>query len=608
MSIDVGKPDLGSLMPDNSQFLIPLYQRPYEWEMTQWKTLWEDLQSAYSRRKSAPSYTHFFGPVVTINFSPLIPLPITQQFLVDGQQRLTTVAVLAKALHDTLADEADADYKNPLQRLFRNSAEDVEHIPKVVPGRNDREAFLDVMGIVKGAENAHSLLHRAHRYFSNQVGEWKSEVSPDTLKTEIHNLFMALIKGFRLVQIGLDIHESCYEIFDSLNRKGTELEPADEVRNYCFMLLATRDEASVRDLYDRYWYPMERTVLEPGAERGPSKDLNHFFQVWGVMSLGEQFAERQVATYLTKLLADRAKRIAQQTLGNGEPSPQMRATVAADFTQEVHGFSSSYRRAHWPVTIDTPGEATVRARIQQANALGVKGAADPLMLILMHRYAAMPGNMDGFMRCIDILESYVVRRALCGISAKQENRIFAGLAHKVYELIQDQPDTTIGSIAASLQSDLQARSDDSDDRWPKDDKLKEGLRLARLYKNRRPLVKMVLRMIELRQPGLQQTSFASYEVEHVMPVDLTAEWKEHLGAEAQSVHEQYKNTIGNLVLLTHEENMATGQLLLAAKRNVYAKCVLVSTRWLCNYQKWGKQEILERADWIFDQVRNLWPR
>ncbi len=65
MSIDVAKPELGALMPNNAQFLIPLYQRTYEWELRHWKVLWEDLVSAYERRKTNPAYTHFFGPVAT---------------------------------------------------------------------------------------------------------------------------------------------------------------------------------------------------------------------------------------------------------------------------------------------------------------------------------------------------------------------------------------------------------------------------------------------------------------------------------------------------------------------------------------------------------------
>jgi len=610
MSIDVAKPELGTLMPNNAQFLIPLYQRTYEWEMKHWKVLWEDLVSAYIRRKTNPAYTHFFGPVVTINFVPLIPQLVNQQHLVDGQQRITTVTILAKALFDVLGDGASLDYQSALQSLFSNSTENQAHKPKVMPGKHDRPGYLSVMGIAPQENLPETQFDRAYRFFRNKAAEWRDDLPSAVRSDEIHMLFMTLTQGFRLVQIGLGPNESCYEIFDSLNSKGTELLPADEVRNYCFMLLAVRSETAVQCTYDNYWYPMEQQMAQPGTTEGISLNLSAFLRAWGTMRLGEQFAERQLAAYLSsRVVEQRAKVIAVTARGgNSEPVPQEQAEAAEEFVKEVHGYSASFRRMQWPQTISDPGELSVRRRLERAQSFGVAGAADPLVLLLLNRYAAQPGNMDGFMKCLQILESYTVRRTLSGISGKQNNRVFSGLAHILYNLVRQEGETTMNSLAARLQDLLLAKPNDSDDRWPTDTEVRDGMRTARLYKNCRTLVKDLLVAVEVSLDGHTQTTFASCEVEHIMPKELTDEWTQDLGPTAGTLHDRLKNTIGNLVLLTREEQMAAGQKRLDGKKTVYAGSSLLTTKWICNYGTWGETQIHERSDWLYERVRQLWPR
>ena len=610
MSIDVAKPDLKTLMPDNAQFLIPLYQRPYEWGMANWRELWEDLDNTYKRRKANSVYSHFFGPVVTINFQPLIPQLVNQQHLVDGQQRITTITLLAKALFDVLGEDADADYQTSIRSLFQNNSENQEHKPKVVPGKHDKTAYLSVMGITPEVEGSETLLERAYTFFSNKETEWRGLLPPLERKAEVHLLFMTLTKGFSLVQIGLGPNESCYEIFNSLNRKGTSLLPADEVRNYCFMLLAVRGESNLQEIYDTYWHPMERLMISPDGMGDLSQNLSDYLRGWGTLRLGEQFAVRNLAAYLSsRVIEQRAKEIAANARGtNSEPVPKEQADAAEEFTKEIYAYSIPFRRMRWPQTISDPGEQAVCSRLENSQLLGVAGAADPLVLFLLKMYDAKPGNMDGFIKCMRILESYTVRRTLAGISGKQNNRVFAGLAHSLYEHVQQNGQMMMTHLAAKLQELLLAKTDDSDDRWPNDIEVRDGMRTARLYKNSRSLVKNLLIAIERNLDGHTQTKFSSYEVEHIMPNELTEEWSQELGANAVSLHDRLKNTIGNLVLLTHEEQIAAGQKRLNGKKTVYAESTLLATKWVCNYDSWGENQIFAHSDWFYEQIRQLWPR
>jgi len=83
------------------QNLVPLFQRPYTWGERQWRTLWEDVLAFYGRQGADPNSTHFMGAVVTMP-ARSVPVGVSKFLVIDGQQRLTTIATLLCAIRDEL--------------------------------------------------------------------------------------------------------------------------------------------------------------------------------------------------------------------------------------------------------------------------------------------------------------------------------------------------------------------------------------------------------------------------------------------------------------------------------------------------------------------------
>lgn len=99
MKIDKGRIINDFIEPNKRQYAIPVYQRNYEWSKEQCVKLFEDIVQAYKKDR-----THFCGSVV---YAPLKEEQnIHYYIIIDGQQRLTTIYLLLKALIDLAENDA----------------------------------------------------------------------------------------------------------------------------------------------------------------------------------------------------------------------------------------------------------------------------------------------------------------------------------------------------------------------------------------------------------------------------------------------------------------------------------------------------------------------
>jgi hypothetical protein len=163
-------------------------------------------------------------------------------------------------------------------------------------------------------------------------------------------------------------------------------------------------------------------------------------------------------------------------------------------------------------------------------------------------------------------------------------------------------------VAQFLQTSLATRSNTTDDRWPRDDEFREGFVSRDFYRQggKAKFTKALLMAIERRRPGCQVADFTNYEIEHIMADVLTNAWRQHLGANADRIHREYRNRFGNLTLL--EAGLNNGQGLLDEKRQVYQNCACIITQEVCLNQDWNTATIEARAQQMFESARLIWPR
>ena len=596
-----------------NQFLIPVYQRNYEWTQDHWVDLWADLLYTKAKREATNCrYGHFFGTMCTISLPAVAFGGQTKFFLVDGQQRLMTVVLLAKAMRDVLRARGDVEesHLNTLTTIYAVNRD--LQVLRIIPARSDATAFREILTNDPTNPQENSPLFSAYRFLKERFEEWLYSVPPNQTNDQVAGLLRTLLEGFEIVQLALPNSDQCYEIFQSLNDRGTPLKEADKVRNLCFMNLAQRPNLT-SEQSDAYvarvhspldsteetnsWIQMEEVVTDVERAFGEDGDLTDFMMRWGILVGGDQFGRHKTSTQLQIILDDRI-RARSQTVTEADPRQ-----VTADVTEEFIREMSSYRRAYKTLRLpdSLPHDAAVlRAKLQRVQRLGVGMASAPLVLYLLRQWQSNRQAEAAVLRCLNMLESYTVRRYLCQYNAKSDNRVFAAIGHSLY-----QNQVTGDQLAQALFAQLNAQQEIN--LWPGDETLLRESELANVYTGRAAIAKEVLVLLE-REAGTQFQN-ANFQMEHILPRQvLTDWWRSHLGPEAESIHRRYRNTIGNLLLLTDTENLAAGTNSFEDKKSVYADADRVLVREVSGYQTWKETDIKRRTRRLNTISVQLWRR
>ena len=241
------------LSQNGQQYKIPVYQRNYEWSREQCKKLFEDIVQASKRNQ-----LHFTGSIV---YQPLAPIKgINNNIVIDGQQRLTTIYILIKALVDKAV--SDAEKLMPLAALFNTDQFNQYNLDettkvKLKPAKDNNDQLLALLYDKHDQIDKACEIYRNYLYFCELIEEQqKSGISVSDIYRGIGLLTVAVIQ--------LDNNDKAQEIFERINSTGIPLSLADKIRNYILMTDVDQDR-----LYEDYWLKIERLL--------PREQLSAFF-------------------------------------------------------------------------------------------------------------------------------------------------------------------------------------------------------------------------------------------------------------------------------------------------------------------------------------------
>ena len=222
----------------DTNFVIPVYQRNYDWKKEQCKQLYDDLVNMIKYKYKS----HFFGTIVSIyNDSGRN----REYLIIDGQQRITTISILLLAIVNIIKEnrlKANGIIKEKLtnQYLINQYCEDDDRKLKLKPIKNDRQAFEKLFYNEDFIEDSN--ITSNYKYFYNRIID--GDVS-------INELFEAIEK-LMIVEIELKNGEDDPQlIFESLNSTGLDLTDADKVRNFILMGKSSKVQEK---LYNKYFF------------------------------------------------------------------------------------------------------------------------------------------------------------------------------------------------------------------------------------------------------------------------------------------------------------------------------------------------------------------
>lgn len=595
------------LFDGKRRYLIPLYQRQYAWKVSpQLELLWHDIarETARLEKGGVTVAPHFMGAMVIAQVKTY-GRQVPSYEVIDGQQRLTTFQLLMIALRD-VARIYSPEYAAEAGKHLLNDGV-MEHAQierfKLWPTLSDRRAFaaaVDPEAILPEADVAEveegvvRPATAAHAYFVEQI---KAYVAPDGIYDafKLEKLFEALKSGLAVVAIELEGGDDPQTIFETLNSRGVDLTAGDLMRNFIFQratgLGLEGANLIVDSLYRRYWLPLDNWFWREGDTRGrltrPRLD-------W---LLSDHLAMMKAELVSVETLFDGYRRwIVDKTPFDGDVEAELKAIAAS---------ASVFRRLTGYDRDDVLGRF---GRFSRAFDVST---ATPLVLYLGTTIAD-PAELGSALACI---ESFIVRRDICGLTTAGYNKIFTDLIARLREV--ERP-----ALLATLRDGLAAGTLDSV-RWPDDGEFGDAWRSRTQYKPARQgrLRHLFERIEERKRANVDEIVEIRTDLtlEHIMPQKWRAHWPipgfdledeaapsaEYLSR--QGAREARVHTMGNLTLLTHALNASVSNGAFSVKMPaIRAQSALILNRELHDHDVWNEEMITARGASLFKVAAQLW--
>jgi hypothetical protein len=532
------------------QLVVPLFQRPYEWGQKEWEALWADLLEQYECADEESLASHFTGAIVTAP-ARSVPVGVSKYLVIDGQQRVTTLAIIICAMR-SFAGQDTARYRK-LTRLLINEDDDGLDYFKLLPTQPDRTAF---EGIILQRPLPGTRFAQAFEFFKKKLGGSDSDGAPIDLER-----FSDVVQNrVTVVAIHLGDTDDPYLIFESLNAKGAPLTQADLIRNYLLLRLHSNEQQAA---YEAYWLPMQQRLT--------GEHLTEFMRQF-LMLTGEEVAKSAIYAVLKKRLLSFSDPAIGHELSRMERASVLYAQVVGliDFGEEsvANGLA---RLRRWEVA-----------------------TANPFILKLLEAHSQEKVTTADVASCLEIIESFTVRRAVCAVPTNQLKRIFLSVT-------KDMPHSGVPAwLSATLAGGASGR------RWPKDEEFKEALLRYRAYAQPLDRCKFLLENIEERHGHKEAASFTNATIEHVMPQTLSEEWRSALGTKAQEIYERWLDVLANLTLTAYNSELSN--LPFSEKRQLLAESHFEMNKWIAAREKWGEEELTMRSELLFMKAKEIWMR
>lgn len=571
------------LLQGSKVFVVPRFQRRYDWRLPRWQPFWEDLLHEYATEHDySQEYSgHFLGSVV-LHPAPGPASTLMRHLVIDGQQRLTTLLVLLAALRDVHSElDPRWDPKTIDDQYLRNPyAKRSDEAERLLPTEPDRIAYVRTVrdGIPTDGVGA------AYDYFVARIREWASTPGADLEKLET-TILLHLI----LVEINTSHGDSVNAIFNTLNSKNQPLTPPDLVRNE--LLLHVGDEQA-EVAYLRYWSPMEqRLVSVKRTASGPENNPAEFKTfLWA--------REAAHAPGVTKegLFPYFEKRLREQLKGLDPDRRKTRAMELVKETFDDHELFLVVRDPSRAKDFAPALGAPVRDALQLLCEWGSE-TTTPFALWLLRQHLADYIAEDEVVRSIELLIGFLVRRLLAGYPTQTLNRTLTPIAWEVAR------DRNI-SVAASLAKVLSRPGS----YWADDRTVLSRVTSTALYTYKRANVFFILKQLETLLPGPNHEIIQRNQIDHVMPRVLTSDWKQYLeehGARLEDA-QSLTHTLGNLTLTNNNQKMGQG-LFDEKKSEFFARSSLHLNQQLAALTYFTPAEILERSTSLASLLLNRFP-
>lgn len=563
--LQAGETTLNKLLNTSRQFIVPIFQRNYSWQKSQYEQLWFDILRA---SKFKEKQNHFIGSIVYIDMGTPAGRP-QQLLLIDGQQRLTTISILLCAIKDYVQkfnlETKLINLAKIKNQFLYNSDEIDEDRYKLLLNVQDKETYIKLIDntiftVNKPAAN----IIKCYEFFYEHIEDFIKQDG------QIDEIYAGIFK-LSLVSISLDKDsDNPQMIFESMNSTGKDLSQTDLLRNYLLMDLTPEKQTR---LYKTYWKPMEELFGEDIYKNDVNK-FDYFIR---------DFLTLKSDTGHICKINNVYENFKRYYLDN---NCEKFAVLKDLFT---------YAKYYACIDLLQENDNELKLYWQEFKKLD-NHVVYPFLLKLYDDYSRQILIKEDFKKILQVVISYLWRRAICEIPTNSLSKTFATLYQAV-----DKEDYVNSIIKAFVFKSIYKR-------FPSDYEVREKLQTKDIYHFR--LRKYLLEALENyyhKEPIDLNT--ANYTIEHIMPQNIEHNllWQQMLGEDWQEVHSLYLHTLGNLTITGYNAEMSNksfGEKVNGESGFKHSHLKLNESIAQCDV--WNKKSIQRRTNILTDIILKIW--
>ncbi|MEU9510692.1 DUF262 and DUF1524 domain-containing protein [Micromonospora sp. NPDC048170] len=550
------------LLAKGSQFVIPIYQRTYSWTQSECAQLWDDILRAGT---DDSLNAHFIGSIVHVEKGLSNLTSQEPNLVIDGQQRLTTVTLLVAALAEALGRLPEQD-REPLDgfspkklrnRYLVNYDEEDDRYFKLLLSQTDRDTL---KAIVDGAQLPK---HRSERIESNLAFFQGRLGTPGT----DHGTICRGLAKLVVVDIRLDRSQDNPQlIFESMNSTGRKLSQADLIRNFVLMGL---EPSTQERFYAQYWRPMESDFGQAAYEAQFDDFVRHYLTVvtGAIPRLGDIYEAFKAYA-----------RAATSDTGSVEP-----------LLSQLRDYSGRY----CAVALGQEKNKRLDAAFQDLREIKAD-VVYPFLLEVYTDYELGTLTTEEVAEIVDLMTSYIFRRAVCRVPTNSLNTTFATFAKAL------RKDRYLDSVKAHFLSMKSYRA------FPTDSEFAEALKTTDLYHFKRR--SYFLRRLE-NHNRKEHVTIEEYTIEHILPQNenLSQEWRDALGDNWGEIQARYLHTLGNLTLTGYNSEYSDHPFIVKRDMNGgFKHSPLRLNHGLGQLDTWNADTIQSRAARLAEAALDIW--
>lgn len=519
-------------------FRIPVYQRNYDWSESNCNRLLDDI---YGIMQSGDK--HFLGTIVFMA-AKSGGFALQEYIIIDGQQRLTTLMLILKALSVVAERVGDDCYHEIEEQYLHNKYCSEEFKVKLKPIKSDNNQFTLLLEdkIDEMDEDTH--IYHNFMLCKDRFERWAERgINPSQVLdalTKLEIVEIVLTKGADDPQV----------IFESINSTGLELSNADLIRNYLLMNADDQEK-----LYENYWLYIEKTL----RNKMDYSNLDAFFMQYIVYKTSKPVNSRQLYNSFVKLFKDS---------GYSQESILKELRYYAEiFGAFVYGSAKYSERIN---------RLLYRLRVLNQTT------CYPFLLHVFDDYHQGVIDEETVEKILQFILAYLLRRMVCGVPSNTLRGLFTYLYNRIFKVASNKQKyyETLNKFLFTVSSK---------DVIPSAGEFERALQKANIYGNN-ALCRFLLLDIE-NGDGKEILQAENLTIEHIMPQTLSADWS-HIRPEE---HEEYLHTLGNLSVTGYNSELSNKSF--AEKQDIIrenSKAVILNSDVL-DKESWNIATIQARA-------------